>query len=145
MMGRPAKHPLSQRAQAQGLTLAQVAERAGISRAKLANLMQGQDCTITLARRLAEILGADVADLGLEVVNTNSTMRWCRRVITTAHTRKIADALGVSISTVQRWRNPGNRGPTPAQITVIEKITGHPLTDPAAVCAACGQELLDAP
>ncbi len=143
-IGRPAKHPLSQRAQAQGLTLADVAARAGMGRARLNNLLAGQDCPLEVARQLADILRANVHELGLEVIhpgNTSAVMRWCRRVITQKHTRPVALACEVSISTVQRWRLPEGSGPTKAQVAVIETVTGHPFADPAAVCATCGQEM----
>lgn len=143
-IGRPAKHPLSQLAQAQGLTLAQVAERVELSRAQLNNLLSGQACPELVAIRLADILHANVADLGLMVTrpsNALAIMRWCRQVITTAHTRPVALACGVSQDTVQRWRRPGHRGPTEAQQAVIAQVTGHPFADPAAVCTTCGQDL----
>ena len=115
-----------------------------MSRSRLNNLLAFQDCPVLVAERLAVILHADVADLGLEVIhpgNQLAVMRWCRRVITTTHTRKVAEACGVSQDTVQRWRRPNHRGPTEAQIAVIAQITGHPFADPAAVCATCGQEM----
>lgn len=140
--GRPPRHPLSIRAHELGLDLADVAALADISLARLKNYTQGQGCPGDVAARLVSILGQDAKALGLEIAGPRSlgVLRWCRRVITTRHTRAVAEACNVSLSTVQRWRTPNSPGPTPEQVAVIAKIVGHPFTDPA-VCLTCGQEL----
>lgn len=142
-LGRPPRHPLSIRAHELGLDLSTVAGLAEITTARLKNYMQDGQCPPDVAIRLCGVLGQDIHSLGLTMIGPRSlgVMRWCRRVITTRHTRPIAEACGVSIATVQRWRTPNSPGPTEAQRAVITEITGHPFTDPA-VCLTCGQELL---
>lgn len=146
-LGRPPRQPLSIRAHELGLTLPTVAALAAITTARLKNYMQGQGCPPDVADRLTAILGQDARALGLEIAGPRSlgVMRWCRRVITTRHTRAVAEACNVSLSTVQRWRTPNSPGPNAEQQAIIARITGHPFTDPAAVCAACGQEIPDVP
>lgn len=142
-LGRPPRQPLSIRAHELGLTLPTVAALAEITTARLKNYMQGQGCPLDVADRLTAILGQDAEALGLKVTGPRSlaVMRWCRRVITTRHTRAVAEACGVSMDTVARWRRPDHRGPTSDQMAVIAEITGHPYQDPA-VCTTCGQERL---
>lgn len=55
------EHPIRQFARSKSLTLAQVAELAGISRMTLHRVLRGENTTLDLLRRLSAVTGGSVS------------------------------------------------------------------------------------